>query len=175
MSDLSFLENVTPVQTEFQKSARGRQPGKNVMEAHVVASFSSPKPLAVEVPAGSAHLVERAIRRAGNRPDGTKWTVSVQVLRVHPSKASKDDVIPLREVSDLTTENDGDVWISFKAMTKEAAKEAVKSGDAPNATEAPADPFIENGTGDADKATENGDAAPAPAAKTPAVRKSVKA
>lgn len=171
MSDLEFLANVTPVKAKFQKSARGRQPGKNVMESHVVASFSSPEPLAVEVPAGSAHLVERAIRRAGNRPDGTKWTISVQVLRVHPEKATDKDVVPLREVKDLTNENDGDVWISFKAETKKDADKSTETIVDP--AEAPADPFV--ATGDADKPAENGTGDAAPAVKTPAVRKSVKA
>ncbi len=166
MSDLDFLANVKPVQTAFRKSSRGRQPGKNVMESHVIASYDSPKPLAVEVPAGSAHTVERAIRRAGT---AHKWTVSVQGLRVHPDKATDADVIPLREFPDLTNENDGDVWISFKAVDKDDDdKPADKATETKSATTAaPADPF--KGTGEA---MENG---AANVAKTPAVRKSVAA
>jgi len=160
VSDLDFLKNVTPVQTSFQTSSRGRQPGENVMESHVIKSYDSPKPLAVEVPADKAHTVERAIRRAGTAHE---WKVSVQVLKVHPDKATSKDVIPLRELPTLTGP---DVWISFKAVDK---PDEDKPATVTAASAAPSDPFktVPDATAD----TGNG----APAAGKPAVRKSVSA
>jgi hypothetical protein len=165
MSDLDFLKGVTPVKTTFRTSARGRQPGVNVMEDHVIASYSSPEPLAVEVPAHKAHAVERAIRRAGKVKDVRDWKMSVQVLKVHPDKATSKDVIPLRELPDLTGD---DVWISFKATDKPDQDEAAEKATDAKTASAPSDPFKP-----AD-ATNGETSAPAVAGK-PAVRKSVAA
>lgn len=165
MSDLDFLKSVTPVETTFRTSARGRQPGENVMEPHVVKSYSSPKPLAVEVPAAKAHLVEKAIRRAGKVKGERDWHVSVQALKVHPDKATSKDVIPLRELPGLTG---ADIWLSFKASDKTDAQKAAEDNakdaaqDAKSA--ATADPFKPAETSAV--TGENG-------AAKPAVRKSV--
>jgi hypothetical protein len=164
VSDLDFLKNVTPVLTDFKPSNRGRQPGENVMESHVIKSYDSPKALAVEVPAAKAHTVERAIRRAGTAHG---WKVSVQALKVHPESATGKHVIPLRELPDLTGP---DIWLSFKAIDKDDddktadSPAAAPSTDKADAPAAPSDPFkgqpADVGNG---------------AAKTPAVRKSVAA
>lgn len=163
MSDLDFLKGVTPVKTSFRTSARGRQPGVNVMEQHVIASYSSPEPLAVEVPANKAHAVERAIRRAAKVPGERDWKISVQALKVHPEKATSKDVIPLRELPDLTGD---DVWISFKASDKTAAEKTAEAAT-PSAPVS-SDPFAGTPT-----ATDNGENGTAAVAGKPAVRKSV--
>jgi hypothetical protein len=161
MSDLDFLKGVKPVTTEFRTSARGRQPGENVMEAHVIASYSSPKPLAVEVPAAKAHLVERAIRRAGKVKGERDWHVSVQALKVHPDKATSKDVIALRELPGLTGD---DIWLSFKATDKPAEQKATETAT-PSAP-VQADPF---------KAAETSAVTGDNGAAKPAVRKPVAA
>ena len=162
MSDLDFLKGVTPVKTTFRTSSRGRQPGTNVMEQHVIDSYTSPEPLAVEVPADKAHLVERAIRRAGKVKGERDWHISVQALKVHPDKATSKDVIPLRELPGLTG---ADIWLSFKASDKDETDKPAETSAATPSAPVQADPFKA-----AETSTENG-----AVAGKPAVRKSVAA
>lgn len=151
MSDLSWLKDATPVRTKFQKATRGRQPGTNPMEQHVINSYSSPEPLALEVPAEAAHTVERAIRRAAKVAGVRDWKMSVQVGRVNPNsdEFTPDDLIPLRDLPGL---KEGDVWITFKAEDKPKEDSAKKAPAAEEA--APEDPFQESAPAEAPEAPE---------------------
>lgn len=139
-TDLNWLKDVKPVETEVRKAPRGRQPGDNPVEHFVETAHSTGKAQAFSVPADVAGRVERMLRRAGT-VKGRDWSVSVQVLDADPALTSTtgENVIPLRAVKDL--KEGTDVWLSVTASDKATETKDETPAPAAEAKTTDADPF----------------------------------
>lgn len=142
--DLSWLADVTPIETTMRTSRRGRQPGKNPVAGHVKRAHDAGKVIALQVPAKHGRKTERMLRRAALRE---AWSISVQVLSKNPEaekpedRAGADDVIALKDLDKLPDQT-ADIWISFEVTDKAEDETATvpETGTDEN-TDAPADPF----------------------------------
>lgn len=141
-ADLSFLKEVSDVPATLQPVKRGRQPGSNPMDGKVKAAFDAGSPRAVSVPAKHARQTERITRRSALRQG---YSISIQVLRAEPGKATADDVVTLSEIENLPP--DMDVWVTYEVtaktpkVAKSDATDDAESGTDGGSDAAPADPF----------------------------------
>lgn len=148
LTELAWLADATPVETEFVKASKGRARTPNPFQGHAQRSYDSGKAIALEVPAGKATAAEKLARKAGT---DNGWSVSVQVLSRNPEEGNlnADDVIALRGLADLP--EDKPVWVSIKVGEKVQRAPRTKTETA--STDENVDPFAGQPT--APEATES--------------------